>query len=88
MMDGVGLDIVEANPSAFGTVLAHAKPKTTADAMNVLAGEVYAEKSGNPKVDGEDEGVGGIFSGKGALIDSAAIYAAYNKPKGKRGGDT
>jgi hypothetical protein len=87
MMDGVGLDIVEANPSAFGSITGRTKPKTTAETMNALAGEVYAEKSGNPKVDGEDEDVGGIFSGKEAVIDADAIFARYNRPKGKRGDD-
>jgi hypothetical protein len=95
MMDGVGLDIVEANPSAFGTIMAHTKRRTTADAMNALADEVYGDKPGNPEVGDEDAelnqhnqpDVGGIFSGKDAVIDADAIFARYNRPKGKRGDD-
>jgi hypothetical protein len=95
MLAGIELDVAAANPTAFGAVAAHTKRKTTADAMNALAAEVYGDKPGNPEVGDKDAelnqhnqpDVGGIFSGKDAVIDSDSIFARYNARKAS-GGDT
>lgn len=68
------------------------KAKTTAQAMNDMAAELYGDK---PEDDGEEGDVElnthlphdpkkPQFEGADAVIDPAAIYAHYNAPK-KRG---